>query len=193
MTNYHFFLIAAVVVTLVAAVVDARTGHIPNPLTLGPLAVAPLAHAFVTAVHSHSAALSARGLAFSLLAALLCALLPLAMYRSAGMGGGDVKLFAAVGAMTNVVVGLHALTYAFVFGMVLALVLAARANRLATTFGNVAALVVAPLRAKGIVGTAGASGTGTEASPRPAMTRMPFGPAIFLGTLTAAVALWSSK
>ncbi len=189
MTTYHFFLIAAVVVTLVAAVVDHRTGHIPNPLTLGPLAVAPLVHAFVTAAHTHSAVLSVRSLGFSLLAALLCALLPLAMYRSAGMGGGDVKLFAAVGAITNVFVGLHALTYAFVFGMVWALVLAARTNRLATTFGNVAALIGAPLRTR----VAGDGVAGAEAAPRPGMTRMPFGPAIFLGTLTAAVMLWSAK
>lgn len=191
MTTYHFFLIAAVVVTLVAAVVDHRTGHIPNPLTLGPLAAAPLAHAFVNAAHTHSAVLSLRSLGFSLLAALLCALLPLAMYRSAGMGGGDVKLFAAVGAITNIIVGLHALTYAFVFGMIWALVLAARTNRLATTFGNVAALVGAPLRARA---HAHAREAGTaEASPGPAMTRMPFGPAIFLGTVTAAVMLWSAK
>ena len=97
MTSYHFFLMAAVVVALAAAYVDARTGHIPNALTLGPLAVAPLAHALVTAVHTHAAALALRSLGFSVLGALLCALLPLAMYRSAGMGGGDVKLFAAVG------------------------------------------------------------------------------------------------
>jgi prepilin peptidase CpaA len=187
MTSYHFFLMAAVVVALAAAYVDARTGHIPNALTLGPLAVAPIAHALVTAVHAHAAALAVRSLGFSVLGALLCALLPLAMYRSAGMGGGDVKLFAAVGAITDVIVGLHALTYAFVFGMIWALGVAARTNRLATTFGNVAALVGAPLRARS--GNPGAA----EAPPRPAMTRMPFGPAIFLGTLTAAVLLWSSK
>jgi prepilin peptidase CpaA len=188
MTSYHFFLIAAVVVTLAAAYVDARTGHIPNSVTLGPLAVAPLAHALVTAAHTHAATPAVRSLGFSVLGALFSALLPLALYRSAGMGGGDVKLFAAVGAITNVVVGLHALTYAFVFGMVWALIVAARTNRLATTFGNVAALVGSPLRRP-----KGGGGAAAEGPPGPAMTRMPFGPAIFLGTLTAAVLLWSSK
>ena len=39
------FLIAAMVITGVATVIDWKTGLIPNWLTLGPLAAAPLLHA----------------------------------------------------------------------------------------------------------------------------------------------------
>jgi prepilin peptidase CpaA len=183
MTSYHFFLVAAVVISLVSAIVDARTGHIPNGVTFGALAVAPLVHASTAFLHTHSAHAAARSLGFSLLGAVLCALLPLAMYRSAGLGGGDVKLFAAIGATTDAFVGLHAQTYAFVCGMILALVVAARSGRLAATFGNVVALVTSTSRPR----------AGGEPAARPVLTRMPFGPAIFLGTAFASVVLWGAK
>ncbi len=183
MTGYHFFLVAAAVIALSAAVVDARTGHIPNALTLGALAVAPCAHAVVAALHSHSASAAARSAGFSVVGAILCAILPLAMYRSAGLGGGDVKLFAAIGALANGFVGLHAETYAFVFGMVWALVVVARSGRLAATLRNVASLVGAPLSRP----------AGEKNGPAPSMTSMPFGPAILVGTLLADAMLWSGR
>jgi prepilin peptidase CpaA len=105
------------------------------------------------------------------------------MYRSLGLGGGDVKLFAAIGALTNAGVGLRAETYAFVFGMVWALLVVARSGRLASTFGNVATLVTAPLR---------------RSAERPQvrseqMTPIPFGPAILAGTVFAAVMCWRAR
>jgi prepilin peptidase CpaA len=111
-SDYQFFLLAAAITALVAAGIDLRTGHIPNRLTLGALAVAPIAHGAATALRTHSASAAAVSLGASLLGATLCALLPLMMYRSLGLGGGDVKLFAAIGALTNAGVGLRAETYA---------------------------------------------------------------------------------
>ena len=81
--------------TCAAAVIDARSGLIPNWLTLPTLALAPLAHALQAGPGA---------LGGALLSALLCAAVPLLLFARRAMGGGDVKLFAAAGAL----VGLHA-------------------------------------------------------------------------------------
>jgi prepilin peptidase CpaA len=182
-SDYHFFLLAAAMTALVAAFIDLRTGHIPNGLTLGALAVAPIAHFVVTVLRTHSASAATMSLGASLLGAALSAVLPLMMYRSLGLGGGDVKLFAAIGALAHAGVGLHAETYAFVFGMVWALVVVTRSGRLASTFGNVAALVSTPLRRS----------TESREVRREPMTPIPFGPAILAGTVFAAVMCWRGR
>jgi prepilin peptidase CpaA len=182
-SDYQLFLLAAAITALVAAGIDLRTGHIPNGLTLGVLAVAPIAHGTATALRTHSASAAAVSLGASLLGATLSALLPLMMYRSLGLGGGDVKLFAAIGALTNAGVGLRAETYAFVFGMVWALLVVARSGRLASTFGNVATLVTGPLR----------RGADRREVPREQMTSLPFAPAIFAGTVLAAAICWRMR
>ena len=84
--------------TCVAAATDARNGTIPNWLTLPSLALAPLAHA----LHAGPGAL-----AWSLAGSAACALVPLVMFRSGAMGGGDVKLFAAAGALAGAHTGLE--------------------------------------------------------------------------------------
>src|SRR5437016_893062 len=98
------FLVVAAVMTAIAAVIDFRTEQIPNWVTLPPLAVAPIAHA----IH-----MGARGgttealwaLAYSVAGAVICALVPLLMYRANAIGGGDVKIFAALGALCFPMVG----------------------------------------------------------------------------------------
>jgi prepilin peptidase CpaA len=168
-TTTQYFYLAALAVALVAAVVDARTGHIPNWLTLGALALTLPAKALA------SASFVTSGLA--LLGAALCALLPWLVYRAGGMGGGDVKLFAAIGALLQPFAGLHAVTYAFVAVALYAILLLARKRRIASAFGTAARLFNSRL------------------SPRAApatqeMTELCFGPAIFIGTLLAVFACW---
>jgi prepilin peptidase CpaA len=179
---YHFFLVVAAMTALVAAALDFRTGHIPNGITVGALLLGPLAHAAVGAATRHSAVGGVQGLVASLVGAACCAVLPLAMYRSAGLGGGDVKLFAAMGALLGTMVGLHAETYAFVFGMVWAIVVVARSGKLASTLGNVAALVRAPINRP----------ADERRVAKEKMTSIRFGPAIFLGTVFAAFMCWGS-
>jgi prepilin peptidase CpaA len=112
MSAIQSFLVAAAIVTAIAAWIDYRTGHIPNWLTLGPLAAAPLAHAAVAfAMGRQSAALDALGL--SLLGALVCGLVPLLLFRVDAIGGGDVKLLAAVGALCGPLLGIEAELYGF--------------------------------------------------------------------------------
>jgi Flp pilus assembly protein protease CpaA len=50
MSTVHAFMIAAVVVTAIAAWQDYKTGHIANWLTLGALGLAPLAHFAVAGI-----------------------------------------------------------------------------------------------------------------------------------------------
>lgn len=165
------FFLVAVAVALLAALLDARTGHIPNWLTLGTLALAPLAKVVVSP--------SPGTFGLALLGAALCAVLPWLVYRAGGMGGGDVKLFAAVGALLQPVVSLHAVTYAFLVGAAWATVSLARQGRLALVFGNAARLVGSRFGARAV-------------PPRHEMTELRFGFAISLGTLSAVLVCWRS-
>lgn len=164
------FFLVALVVALVAALWDARTGHIPNWLTLGTLALAPVVQALVGA--------SPTLLGWSLLGAVLCAFLPWLLFRAGGMGGGDVKLFGAVGSLLMPMASLHAVTYAFVAGAAWAVVLLARQRRLLPAFGNAARLFTVRLGAR------------TESTPS-TLTELRFGPAIFVGTFAAVLSCWS--
>lgn len=85
-------LCSAVLVAAIAALCDWRTAEIPNWLTLPPLAISPL-------VYGH-----AFGLEHALRtvgATLLSGLVPYFLFRRRAMGGGDVKLLAALGAITS--------------------------------------------------------------------------------------------
>ena len=170
------FLYVALVVAFVAAITDIRTGHMPNRLTLGALAGALALHvghgAYADGV---AGALDEGGRA--LLGALACSVVPLFLFVKGGIGGGDVKLFVALGALVLPVAGLEAQTYAFVAALVIAPARLAFDGVLLRTLKNTALLVTNPLR------------------PAPARAPIPpemqswfrLGPSIFLGMLAAAV------
>lgn len=90
--------VIAIVVCGLAAVTDLRTGLIPNWLTFPVILGAPLFHGVVEGPGA---------LLRSLLALLLCGLAPYVLFRRGGMGGGDVKLFAAIGASCGLGLGLQ--------------------------------------------------------------------------------------
>lgn len=166
MSPNHYFSVAAVVVALAAALFDLR-GVIPDWLTLGTLALAPFSKSLILG------GFAPFGLA--LLGAASCALLPVLLYRAGGMGSGDVKLLAAIGALLPPLVGLHAVTYAFLVAGVWAIVLLARQGRLAAGLGNAARLFSSGL---------------PPASARAGMSALRFGPPAFLGTLLAVLVCW---
>ena len=116
-------------VASVAAWCDWRTGEIPNWLTLPPVVVAPVAYgvAFGIELALHS-----------LTAALLSALVPYLLFRRGAMGGGDVKLFGALGAITgfDLLVGIEIELAAFVVAMVAACGALAWNGVLLRTLGN---------------------------------------------------------
>jgi prepilin peptidase CpaA len=107
------FCLLAVVTAAIAALLDWRTGHIPNWLTLGALLVAVAAHAAL-GMGAYGLAGAVVGASWSTLAAAAAAAVPLLVYRAGGMGGGDVKLLAALGALCGVTVGVQIELYAFV-------------------------------------------------------------------------------
>jgi prepilin peptidase CpaA len=131
--------VIAVVVCIAAAVRDARTGHIPNWLTLPLLAAAPVIH---------GVAAGPMGAMLSLLGALSCAVVPMLMFQAKGMGGGDVKLFAGLGAAFGWRTGLEIELRAFVLALILACFMLAWRGQLLRMLGNSARILVWPLLPK---------------------------------------------
>lgn len=85
-------------VLLAAAVVDVRTGRVPNWLTLPAILIGLLLHAGAGLAEGGWGGLQ-EGLAASGLG-LLAAFVPFAViFFAGGIGGGDVKLMTAVGAL----------------------------------------------------------------------------------------------
>src|SRR4051794_24143971 len=107
------FLIGAVCISAIAAYTDLRWGLIPNALSLGGALAAALAHlAYAWHTAGWRAGLAALGA--SAAGSLLCALAPALLFVNGSMGGGDVKLFAALGACCHPLIGIEAQLYAFV-------------------------------------------------------------------------------
>ncbi len=120
--------VAAVGVTGVAAYTDARTGAIPNWLTYPLFLLGPLSFWIIA---------EQNGLIDSALGFAGCGLVPFIMWRfSQGMGGGEVKLLAGLGALTGILVGIEIEFYAMATGAVGALVVLAKQRRLLPALGN---------------------------------------------------------
>jgi prepilin peptidase CpaA len=165
--------VAALVLALAAAVVDARTGRIPNRLTMTGLAAGLLA------------GLSTGGPAGVLApfaSALEAGLVPLLLYRAGAMGGGDVKLLAALGALLGAGRALELEMLAFALGALQGLWVWLRAGTLAA--GLMSALRVALRPVAGLI---------FPGRPSPAKgpaTVICFGPAVLAATAAiAALAL----
>ena len=170
------FVVAATVVAAAAAWTDFSTGHIPNWITLPPLAAAIVAHAVVGFVREgFTAGLMAA--AISLGGAALCALIPGFMWWKGGMGGGDLKLFAAVGALCLPMVGIEAELYAFVVAAFIAPAQLAYRGQLFGVLKNSLALLFNPLRKT----------SDKRAVPPEVMTWFRLGPAIFVGMLLTCI------
>ena len=172
---FHF-LAFATLLAAAAAWFDWRTGHIPNRLTLLGLAVAILGH-FLHGTMTAGLGAGVEQAAFAVLGALGCALVPLFMRWKGAMGGGDVKLFAALGAALHPLAGLEAETYAFVAAMLLAPAKLAWEGTLLRTLASTVTLVVNPLRKK----------AQQKPMPKELVTWFRLGPAVFLGTAATLV------
>jgi prepilin peptidase CpaA len=175
-----YFLIAAALVAAVGALIDFRTGHIPNWLTLGTLPVAVLAHGIVGWRIAGGVNGGLSGLGFSLAGVAMCTAVPLFMYFRGAIGGGDVKLFAAIGALCQPLAGLEVETYSFLVAAVIAPAKLAYDGRLLQTLGRTLALVVNPFRKK----------ERRSAIPAEMMTWFRLGPAIFIGAAATVLMHW---
>ena len=163
-------LLSAVLITAVvgiAVVTDVRSRRIPNSLTL-PALVAALIVRF--------AFQGWPGLGLALLGAIIAPVVLLIVHTGRGIGMGDLKLAAAVGAFFGPVAAVVAMLVSAILGGLLAMaLLMQRGQLLADFFG---------LFLVGIPFLKGKQQTGLPASAAPAVTTMPYGVAIAIGSLT---------
>jgi len=174
-------LILAVAIALVAAVIDWRKGEIPNWLTLPALVVGPVLHFAISLKMGTNAAASEAGI--SIAGAILCAVVPMLLYRQNAIGGGDVKLFAAIGALCQPMVGIEAEMYGFLAAAIVAPVRLAYEGKLFRTMKNALYVAMNPMLPKE---------KRQEIEPE-AMSWFRLGPAIFVGTLLTALLHWHDR
>lgn len=166
------FLLIATVIAGVAAVTDWRTGLIPNWLSLGGIVLGIVAHtAYGVWVAGFKVGMLEGGL--SVLGVVLCSLAPGLMFWKGAMGGGDLKLFAAIGALCQPMLGIEAQMYAFIVAAVIAPARLAYEGHLGRVFGNSLSLLLNPLRPT----------AKKKVVPAEMMTWFRLGPAIFAGVL----------
>lgn len=121
----------ALLSAVTACVVDVRTARIPNALTAASVAAALVAHSVLPAGHGLSAAV---GGALTGLAVFL------PIFALGGLGGGDVKLMAALGAWLGWERSVWMALYTAIAGGVLALAWAFSQGYLRRAFSNLRAL-----------------------------------------------------
>jgi prepilin peptidase CpaA len=176
MTQVVPILLAGVIATGVAAWTDYRTGLIPNWLTLGGLLSALVAHAAHAGLAGGWQSAGYAVLA-CLAGALFCSLAPGILSWKGAMGGGDLKLFAALGALYQPMLGIQAQMYAFVIAAVLAPARLAYEGRLIRVLCSTLAVAVNPILPR----------EKRRSLPPDSLTWFRLGPAIFAGTALAAL------
>jgi len=112
---WAYILLVGVLVT--AALIDLRRGVVPNYLTLPTIIVGLVGHSIVGGFEGNSQSLGLYGA----LAGLALGFIPMFVaWKMGGVGGGDVKLMAAIGAMT----GWRFTLSALLFGLLVAAIMA---------------------------------------------------------------------
>ncbi len=158
---------AALSLAIAGAVADARTGRIPDALTLQGMGLG---------VALAAIAGGAGGALEAFFGALLAAIVPAILARAGAMGGGDLKLLAALGALAGPRLGLEIETAAFSCGALQGLAVWARRGCLGHGLAAAASLVV-PFAGKRIRRSPAVSAA--------AKTTLRFGPAIAVGAALA--------
>lgn len=158
----------ALIVAIVAATTDLRHGRIPNQLTFPTMLIA---------VVGHGISRGAAGMLESAIGLVVCAAVPGVVYKASrgrGIGGGDLKLFAALGALLGPMRGLEAELSSFLLLGIFAMFRLAFVGQLGRTVANslriTAGLFVPTLRSR-------------NHAESLAMTEMRMGPAIALAVV----------
>lgn len=178
--HQHVVFFVAIAVAAIGAVLDWRKGVIPDWLTVPVILVAPLLHIarFSIAKHPTDAALQEG--AYSVGGAVLCAVVPLLLFRQSAIGGGDVKLFVALGALFQPMLGVEAQMYGFFAGAILAPARLAYEGKLLSTLKNSLAIGANFFLPKTKQRTVDAT----------ALSWFRLGPAILLGVLLTVYLHW---
>lgn len=163
--------IAVIVLVVAASACDLRTRRIPNALTLGSAAVAVALH---TGLSGWSGLLSA----VSGWAAGTLLFFPL--FALGGMGAGDVKLLAAVGAWLGPMGAVWTGLSAAIVGGIMALAVSLSRGYASTALANLGTI----LRSWFLVGIHPVEGLTLESSSSP---RLPYALALAAGSL---ITLW---
>lgn len=192
MTGFNLYLAFATAVAIAGAGFDWHSGRkaaegegkegiIPNPLTFGAMLLGPVGW-FVWGFRLGGLKLGLEYAGFSVVGALVCALIPFILWRAGAMGGGDLKLLVAIGAIVRTMVGIEAQFYAFAAAALIAPAQLAWEGKLLKTLGNSLALALNPFLPK----------AKRREVPREAMTWLRFGPAIAAGMIIAAILHWQT-
>jgi prepilin peptidase CpaA len=122
------FDVAAIVVATIAAAWDLKTRRIPNVLTFGSAVFAVFIHLYASGVTGAGLSLAGWfvGVAFFL-----------PFFALGGMGAGDVKLLAALGAWLGPVQAIWLALFSLIAGGVLGLVVALGFGYLTQAFANI--------------------------------------------------------
>ena len=173
--NPHLLLgLDALLVAIIAAVIDVRQHRIPNWLTYP---------AVVMGILLRWAFLGWRGLGTALAGCALAGGIVFLFYLMRAMGAGDVKLLAAIGSLVGPSDVLVVLAATAISGGVLALLYVMVRRRVGSTLRNVGSVLTFH------------AGNGLRAHPElnldnPSALRMPYGLAIATGTLYAFLTIW---
>ena len=162
---------AVLVLACIAAFTDVRRGEIPNWLTLPVRVSGPIVHGMLG---------GGDGRLGSLVGVLVCSIVPLIIFYREGMAGGDVKLFAAIGALAGgldggVELGLSAQFLSLVAASIYAVGQLAWNGRLLASLGNALFIGLNPVLPR----------RWRRTIPRELMHRIRLGAAILLGTVIA--------
>jgi prepilin peptidase CpaA len=121
-----YFLICALVIASIGAISDVRTARIPNWLTYGGLAAAIVSRAAMGLTEFRS----------GLIGLMISGGMFLLLFLIGGMGGGDVKLMAAVGAWAGSSQSLPILITSSIVGGILAVLYMIMGRRILLTLRN---------------------------------------------------------
>ncbi|HET6278704.1 MAG TPA: A24 family peptidase [Candidatus Polarisedimenticolia bacterium] len=170
--------ISAVAVAVAAATTDIRSKRVPNALVLSAAAMGLALNCWRDGLGG-----AAAGFAGGVVG--LAVFLP--FFMAGGMGGGDVKLCAALGTFFGPIGIVQASLAASVAGGACAIFVAARRRQLRATLCRTRDML--------LFGTAGdephETDTTTPAWARPGAVSIPYAVPIAAGTLVAAVVNWS--
>lgn len=124
--------ITLVAVASIAAFTDMRSGVIPNWLTLPIICGAPVLYGLYDGLNALGASFLGLG---------VCGLTPFILFIRQGIGGGDVKLFAAIGAVAGFRTGMEIQLLSFTLAALYSLGRLVWEGKLIKTFINVSRLM----------------------------------------------------